>query len=95
LPAIITGVFLAIARIAGETAPLLLTASTSDFMPRSPNDSMPSLPMSIYNFTMSPSEEEHRMAWAAALVLLCLVLLLSTGIRLLTGKRMVMASRAD
>jgi phosphate transport system permease protein len=95
LPAIITGVFLAIARIAGETAPLLLTASTSDFMPRSPNDSMPSLPMSIYNFTMSPSEAEHRMAWAAALVLLCLVLLLSAGIRLLTGKRMVMASRAD
>jgi phosphate transport system permease protein len=95
LPAIITGVFLAVARIAGETAPLLLTASTSDYMPRSPNDSMPSLPMSIYNFTISPGEEEHRMAWAAALVLLCLVMLLSAGIRLLTGKRVVLASRAD
>jgi phosphate transport system permease protein len=95
LPAIITGVFLAVARIAGETAPLLLTASTSNYMPRSPNDSMPSLPMSIYLFTQNPGEEEHRMAWAAALVLLCLVMLLSAGIRLLTGKRVVLASRAD
>jgi phosphate transport system permease protein len=95
LPAIITGVFLAIARIAGETAPLLLTASSSNYMPRSPNDSTQSLPMSIYEFTLSPRPEEHRMAWAAALVLLCLVMLLSAGIRLLTGKRVVLASRAD
>jgi phosphate transport system permease protein len=95
LPAIITGVFLAVARIAGETAPLLLTASSSDYMPRSPNDSMPSLPMSIYNYTISGNPQENRMAWAAALVLLCLVMLLSAGIRLLTGKRVVLASRAD
>jgi phosphate transport system permease protein len=95
LPAIITGVFLAIARIAGETAPLLLTAGNNAYFPTSPNDFTPSVPYFIYNYAVSPYPEWHRQAWAAALVLLVLVMLLNFGIRFLTGKRVVLASRAD
>jgi phosphate transport system permease protein len=95
LPAIITGVFLAIARIAGETAPLLLTAGNNRFFPSSPSDFTPSIPYFIFNYAKSPYPEWHRQAWAAALVLLVLVMLLNFGIRFLTGKRVVLASRAD
>jgi phosphate transport system permease protein len=95
LPAIITGVFLAIARIAGETAPLLLTAGNNRFFPRSPNDAMPSVPYFIFDYSRSPNEELLPLAWAAALVLLILVMLLNFGTRFLTGKRVVLASRAD
>jgi phosphate transport system permease protein len=95
LPAIITGVFLAIARIAGETAPLLFTAYNSNFWPRSLNNRMPNLTYYIYNYSLSDSAEEQRQAWAGALVLLALVMLLNVGIRLLTGKRVVQATRAD
>jgi phosphate transport system permease protein len=95
LPAIITGVFLAIARIAGETAPLLLTAFGNQFWPRSPSDPTPSLPVYIYKYSTSAEEDWNRQAWAAALVLLAVVMLLSAGIRLLTGKRVVLASQAD
>jgi phosphate transport system permease protein len=95
LPAVITAVFLAIARVAGETAPLLLTASSNQYWPRSPNDFTPSLPVYIFNYAISPYEDWHRQAWAAALVLLVTVMLLNFGIRLLTGKRVILASRAD
>jgi phosphate ABC transporter permease protein PstC/phosphate ABC transporter permease subunit PstA len=94
LPAIITGVFLAIARIAGETAPLLFTAGNSRFFPRGVNESMPSIPYFIFEYAKSPYDDEVRQAWAAALVLLVLVMLLNFGIRFLTGKRVVLASRA-
>src|SRR5205823_3922809 len=70
LPAIITAVFLAVARIAGETAPLLLTASSNQYWPRSPNDFTPSLPVYIFTYAVSPYDDWHRQAWAAALVLL-------------------------
>ena len=95
LPAIITGVFLAIARIAGETAPLLLTAFGNQFWARSPSDSTPSLPVYIYKYSTSAEPDWNRQAWAAALVLLTVVMLLSAGIRLLTGKRVILASRAE
>jgi phosphate transport system permease protein len=95
LPAIITGVFLSIARIGGETAPLLLTAGYTQFMPGSPNDQMPSVPVLIYTYAISPYPNWHRQAWAAALVLLVVVMLLNFGIRFLTGKRVLLASRAD
>jgi phosphate transport system permease protein len=95
LPAIITAVFLAIARIAGETAPLLMTAFGNTFWPRGPNDSTPSLPMYIYNYAISPYDDWHRQAWAAALVLLVVVMLLSFGVRAVAGKRLVRASQAD
>jgi phosphate transport system permease protein len=95
LPAIITAVFLSIARIAGETAPLLLTASGNRYWPTSPNDAMPSLPVEIFNYAISPYDDWHRQAWAAALVLLIVIMLLNFGIRVATGKRVIQASRAD
>jgi phosphate transport system permease protein len=95
LPAIVTGVFLAIARIAGETAPLLLTAFGNQFWARSPSDPTPSLPVYIYKYSTSAEPDWNRQAWAAALVLLTAVVLLSAGIRLLTGKRVILASRAE
>ena len=91
LPAIITAVFLAIARIAGETAPLLLTASSNQYWPRRPTTS-PLRCRLIFNYAVSPYDDWHRQAWAAALVLLAVVMLLNFGVRLLTGKRVVPAA---
>jgi phosphate transport system permease protein len=95
LPTIITGVFLAIARIAGETAPLLFTAWNSGFWPKSMSHRMPFLTYYIYNGATSDDADDRRLAWAGALVLLAVVMLLNVGIRLVTGKRQVSASRAD
>jgi phosphate transport system permease protein len=94
LPAIITGVFLSIARIAGETAPLLLTAYGSSFFPRSLDSRTPFLPKYIYDYARSGYPEWERQAWAAALVLLAVVMVLNVGIRLATGKRVVRAAQA-
>ena len=95
LPAIITAVFLAIARVVGETAPLLLTAgSSSRHWPRSPNDWVPALPEFIFRYATSASEDWRRMGWAAALVLLAIVMLLSFGVRLITGWRAVATRQA-
>ncbi len=95
LPAIITAVFLGIARVAGETAPLLLTALNNRYWPRSLNDYTPSLPVFIYNYAVSPFEDWHRQAWAAAFVLVTAIMVLNVGIRLLSGKRVLLASQAD
>jgi len=94
LPAIITAVFLAIARVAGETAPLLLTASSNQYWPRSPGDFTPSLPVYIFTYAVSPYDDWHRQAWAAALVLLAVVMILNFGVRFATGKRVLLASRS-
>ena len=93
LPALITALFLAIARVAGETAPLLLTASSNQFWPSSPGDFTPSLPVYIFTYAVSPYEDWHRQAWAAALVLLVAVMLLNFGVRALGGKRSLAADR--
>ncbi len=95
LPAIVTGVFLAVGRIAGETAPLLLTAGNTDHWPGSPTDPTPFLPYYIYTYSRSSLIDEQQKAWAATLVLLAVVMLLNVGIRLLAGKRVVAASAAD
>ncbi|MBM3983113.1 MAG: phosphate ABC transporter permease PstA [Planctomycetes bacterium] len=95
LPAIITGVLLAVGRVAGETAPLILTARGSQFLPRLLSDETPSLPYYVYDFATKPGEAQKNLAWAAAFVLLCVVLLLNVGTRLLAGKRVVAAARAD
>jgi phosphate transport system permease protein len=95
LSAVITGVFLAVGRIAGETAPLLLTAYGSNFWPRWPGDRTPFLPKYIFDYSRSGYPDWERQAWAAALVLLAVVMVLNVGIRLLTGRRVVAASRAD
>jgi phosphate transport system permease protein len=95
LPAIITGVLLSMARIAGETAPLILTVAGSNFWPRSLDERTPFLPGYIYEYSKSADPEQARQAWAAALVLLSAVLLMNIGIRIAAGRRVVSASRAD
>jgi len=86
-PGIATGVMLAVARVAGETAPLLFTAFNNRFWSNGLNEPTASLPVMIYNYAVSPYEEWHRQAWAAALVLLMLVLLLNVSARLLVRNR--------
>src|SRR5207245_389367 len=66
LPAIVTGIFLAIGRIAGETAPLLLTAGQSNFWPSSPAEQTPFLPGFIYNYSRSPQEDLRDQAGGVA-----------------------------
>ncbi len=99
LPAIVTGVFLAVARIAGETAPLLLTAYGSSFFPKTLpqgiDERTPFLPKYIYDYARSGFPDWERQAWAAALVLVTVVMLLNVGIRLATGKRLMSATRVD
>ncbi len=77
-PAIVTGMMLAIARAAGETAPLLFTALSTQFWPTGWLDPTPSLAVLIYDFARSPFENQRSLAWAAALVLVILVLI--TGV---------------
>jgi phosphate transport system permease protein len=95
LPAIVTGVFLAVARIAGETAPLLLTAGQWEYLQLNPAKQTPFLTGYIYNYSRQPYLDRQDQAWAAALVLLAFVMLVNVGIRLLAGKRVVAASRGD
>ena len=74
LPSILTGVMLAVARAAGETAPLLFTALFSNFWPSALMERTASLAVLIYNFSGMPFANQVELAWAAALVLVLLVL---------------------
>ncbi len=87
LPGIVTGGLLAVARIAGETAPLLLTALGSQYFSLSINQPMAALPLTVFQYATGPYEEWHRFAWAAALVLILVVLVLSLLARLATRRR--------
>ena len=87
LKGIVTGVLLAIARVAGETAPLLFTAFGNLTWARNLGQPIAALPLQIFNYAMSPYDEWHRQAWAAALVLLLLVLFINIGVRFLTRDR--------
>lgn len=84
---IITGFLLAIARISGETAPLLFTALNNQFWSTDPNAPMASLPVVIFQFALSPYEDWHRLAWAAALLITFAVLTLSIVARILESRR--------
>jgi phosphate transport system permease protein len=84
---IINGVLLAVARISGETAPLLFTALNNSFWSTDPNAPMASLPASIFQFAMSPYEDWHRLAWEGALLVTATVLTLSIIARLLESTR--------
>jgi len=84
---IITGVMLAIARVAGETAPLLFTAFGNQFWHHGLGGPISSLPVQIYTYAISPFDDWHRQAWAGALVLLTLIALTSLSVRLLTRGR--------
>ena len=87
LPGIATGVMLAVARVAGETAPLLFTAFNNRFWSEGLGEPTASLPVNIYTNAVSPYEDWHRQAWAAALVLLMMVLILNVSARLLVRQR--------
>src|SRR3990172_9464190 len=87
LSGILTGVLLAVARIAGETAPLLFTALNNQFWSTDPNAPMASLPMTIFQFAMSPYEEWQRLAWAGALLITFAVLALNIVARMLATTR--------
>ncbi len=78
---IITGTLVAVARIAGETAPLLFTALGNDFFSLSPNKPIGALPLTIYNYATGPYDDWHRQAWAASLVLIGIVLVISLAAR--------------
>ena len=87
LPGVVTGSLLAVARVAGETAPLLLTALGNQFFSADISAPMAALPLVVYKYSTGPYEEWHQFAWAAALVLILVVLLLSIAARLATRQR--------
>jgi phosphate transport system permease protein len=87
LPGIVTGSLLAVARIAGETAPLLFTALGSQYLSLNLNQPMAALPLTVFTYATGPYEEWHRNAWAAALVLILVVFILSIGARLAIRRR--------
>ena len=84
LKGIVTGVLLALARVAGETAPLLFTAFGNQFWNRKLSDPIAAVPLQIFNYAKSAYEDWHRQAWAGALVLLLFVALINVSVRLLT-----------
>jgi phosphate transport system permease protein len=86
-PGIVTGALLAVARIAGETAPLIFTAFGNSFWSLSPTKPIAALPMQIYNYATAPYDDWHAQAWAGALVLLGLVLIISVAARFATRNR--------
>jgi phosphate transport system permease protein len=83
---VITGIMLAFARIAGETAPLLFTAFGNQFWNTNPNQPTAALPLQIYVYAISPFEEWHRQAWAGALVLVALIVVAVTVVRFVTSR---------
>lgn len=87
LAGIITGILLAIARISGETAPLLFTALNNQFWSSNLNAPMASLPVTIFQFALSPYEEWQQLAWTGALIITLAVLALSILARSLTARR--------
>ena len=91
LPGIVTGALVAVARIAGETAPLLFTAFGNQFWSVSPFQPIAALPMQIYVYAISPFDDWHKQAWAGALVLIGLVLVISLGARYVTRNRFGLA----
>jgi phosphate transport system permease protein len=87
LPGIVTGSLLAVARVAGETAPLLFTALGSQYLSFDLDQPMAALPLTVFTYATGPYEEWHRFAWAAALVLILVVFILSLGARLAVRQR--------
>jgi len=84
---IVTGVLLAVARVSGETAPLLFTALNNQFFSVNMNAPMPSLPVVIFQFALSPYEEWQQLAWTGALIITVTVLALSILARSLTARK--------
>jgi phosphate transport system permease protein len=84
---IITGILLALARVAGETAPLLFTAFGNRFWNHDPTQPIAAVPLQIFSYAISPYEDWHRQAWAGALVLLTTIFLINVAVRVVTRDR--------
>ena len=80
---IFTGILLAIARIAGEAAPLLFTSFNNAFLTTKITEPMPSLTVTIFQYAMSPYESWHKLAWAASLIIMLFILLFTVIGRLI------------
>jgi phosphate transport system permease protein len=87
LPGIVTGSLLAVARVSGETAPLLFTALGSQYLSFNLDQPMAALPLVVFTYATGPYEEWHQLAWATALVLILVVLVLSIAARLATRRK--------
>jgi phosphate transport system permease protein len=85
---IVTGVLLDLARVAGETAPLMFTALNNRFWSPGWNQPTASLPYMIYTYAIAPYDDWHRQAWAAGLVLLILVLVTNVIARVVLARRL-------
>jgi len=83
---ILTGMLLALARVAGETAPLLFTAFSNRYWGQGWGQPIASLPVMIYTYAIAPYDDWHRQAWAAGLVLLALVLFSNLGARFILAR---------
>ncbi len=83
---VITGVMLAFARVAGETAPLLFTAFGNQYWNWNVNQPTAALPLQIFTYAISPFDEWHRQAWAGALILIILIVLAVTAVRIAAGR---------
>jgi len=86
LPGIMTGILVALSRIAGETAPLLFTAFNNRFFSTRLDQPISSLTVQVYTYAISPYEDWHRQAWAGALVLVAVVFLFSVLARVVTRR---------
>lgn len=83
---ILTGMLMAISRIAGETAPLLFTSFNNNFFTTDMNESMPSLTVTIYQYAMGPYDSWHSQAWAAAFIITISILLITLSTKLMLKK---------
>ncbi|MHB8628687.1 MAG: phosphate ABC transporter permease PstA [Aggregatilineales bacterium] len=86
LPGMLTGIVLALARAAGETAPLLLTALGNSFFNLNLTQPMAAIPLEIYNYALSPYDDWHKKAWAATLILIAVVATFSGAVRFFTRR---------
>jgi len=86
---IITGILLALARVAGETAPLLFTAFGNRFWNHNLHEPIAALPLQIFTYAISPYDDWHRQAWAGALVLVVTIFIINVLVRFLTRGRTV------
>jgi phosphate transport system permease protein len=86
---VITGVMLAFARVAGETAPLLFTAFGNQYWNWRMNQPTAALPLQIFSYAISPFDEWHRQAWAGALILIILIVVSVTAVRIAAGRGML------
>lgn len=84
---VVTGILLSIARVAGETAPLLFTALGNMFWSKKLTEPIAAMPLQIFNFAISPYEDWHRLAWAGALVLVTLMFTISLATRYFSRQR--------